>query len=90
MFSMILYKSQIFCNRTFPLMDLNANRSSYVEPIINFLGMKKRDVMEVKVAYEFQKGGNTMPKICWKSQILLILFVFNKIQVSEIVITISH
>lgn len=50
--------------RIFPLMDLNANRSSYVGPIINFLRIKKRDVMEVKVAYEFQKGGNTMLKIC--------------------------
>ena len=50
--------------RIFPLMDLNANRSSYVEPVINFLRMKKREVMEVKVAYEFQKGGNTMLKIC--------------------------
>ena len=50
--------------RIFPLMDLNANRSSYVEPIINFLRIIKRDVMEVKVAYEFQKGGNTMLKIC--------------------------
>jgi hypothetical protein len=45
-------------------MDVNANRSPYVEQVINFLRVKKRDVMEVKVAYEFQKGGNTMLKIC--------------------------
>jgi SAM-dependent methyltransferase len=50
--------------RIFPLMDVNANRSPYVEQVIHFLRVKKRDVMEVKVAFEFQKGGNTMLKIC--------------------------
>ena len=50
--------------RIFPLLDLNAERSSYVEPIIDFLRMRNRNVKEIKVAYEFQKGGNTMLKIC--------------------------
>lgn len=49
--------------RIFPLLDMNADRSSYVEPMIDFL-RTKRDVKEIKVAYEFQKGGNTMLRIC--------------------------
>ncbi len=36
--------------RIFPLLDVNASRSTYVD--------------HVKVPYEFQKGGNTMLKIC--------------------------
>jgi SAM-dependent methyltransferase len=50
--------------RIFPLMDVNAVRSSYVGPIIDTLRKAKRDITEVKVAYEFQKGGNMMLKIC--------------------------
>jgi len=50
--------------RIFPLLDVNANRSPYVDYVIDFLRARKRDVTEVKVAYEFQKGGNTMLKIC--------------------------
>jgi hypothetical protein len=50
--------------RIFPLLDLNADRSSYVDPIIDFLRMRNRNVKEIKVAYEFQKGGNTMLRIC--------------------------
>lgn len=49
--------------RIFPLLDLNADRSSYVEPIIDFLRMRNRNVKEIKVAYEFQKGGNIMLRI---------------------------
>lgn len=49
--------------RIFPLLDVNADRSSYVEPVIDFLKARNRDVKEIKVAYEFQKGGNTMLKI---------------------------
>jgi SAM-dependent methyltransferase len=50
--------------RIFPLLDVNANRSPYVDHVVEFLRAGKRDVTEVKVAYEFQKGGNTMLKIC--------------------------
>ncbi|WP_440947787.1 SAM-dependent methyltransferase [Methanosarcina sp. T3] len=50
--------------RIFPLLDVNAGRSTYVDTVIDFLREKKRDVKEVKVAYEFQQGGNTMLKIC--------------------------
>lgn len=50
--------------RIFPLVDVNANRSPYVDPVIDFLKTERRNVTEVKVAYEFQKGGNTMLKIC--------------------------
>jgi len=50
--------------RIFPLLDVNGKRSPYVDPVIDFLKTGKRDVMEVKVEYEFQKGGNMMLKIC--------------------------
>jgi SAM-dependent methyltransferase len=50
--------------RIFPLLDVNASRSTYVDTVIDFLRERKRDVKEVKVAYEFQKGGNAMLKIC--------------------------
>ena len=50
--------------RVFPLLDVNSNRSPYVDSVFDFLKAAKRDVTEVKVAYEFQKGGNTMLKIC--------------------------
>jgi len=49
--------------RIFPLLDVNGRRSPYVDPAIDFIRAEKRDVTEVKVAYEFQKGGNTMLKI---------------------------
>lgn len=50
--------------RIFPLLDVNASRSTYVDTVIDFLREEKRDVEEVKVAYEFQRGGNTMLNIC--------------------------
>lgn len=50
--------------RIFPLLDVNADRSPYVELIIDSLRARNRDVKEIKVAYEFQKGGNTMLRIC--------------------------
>jgi SAM-dependent methyltransferase len=49
--------------RIFPLLDINASRSIYVDHAIDFLRAGKQDVIEVKVAYEFQKGGNTMLRI---------------------------
>lgn len=49
--------------RIFPLLDVNANRSIYVDRVIEFLRTEKRDVNEVKVAYEFQKGGNMMLRV---------------------------
>jgi len=50
--------------RIFPLLDVDAYRSSYVEPIIDFLRARNRDVKGIKIAYEFQKGGSTMLRIC--------------------------
>jgi len=50
--------------RIFPLLDVNGSRSPYVDPVIDFLRAEKRHVTEVKVAYEFQKGGDTLLKIC--------------------------
>lgn len=50
--------------RIFPLLDVNSNRSIYVDSVIDFLRAEKRDVVEVEVPYEFQKGGNTMLRIC--------------------------
>ena len=49
--------------RIFPLLDVNVNRSLYVDHVIDFLRTGKRNVTEVKVPYEFQKGRNTMLKI---------------------------
>lgn len=49
--------------RVFPLLDFNGNRSQYVDSVLDFLKAEKLDAMEVKVAYEFQKGGNTMLRI---------------------------
>ena len=50
--------------RIFPLLDVNFNRSIYVDRVIDFLRAGKRDVVEAKVAYEFQKSGNTMLRVC--------------------------
>jgi hypothetical protein len=49
--------------RIFPLLDVNANRSIYVDSVVNFLREGMRDVAEVEVPYEFQKGGNKMLRI---------------------------
>ena len=50
--------------RIFPLLDVNANQSPYVDQVIDYLRMEKRETTEVKVSYEFQKHGNTMLRIC--------------------------
>lgn len=44
--------------RIFPLLDVNTNKSSYVEGIIEELRSKRTEVR--KVSYEFQIGGNEM------------------------------
>jgi len=44
--------------RIFPLLDMNANKSSYVRGIIDLLGSERIEVR--KVDYEFQVGGNEM------------------------------
>jgi len=49
--------------RIFPLLDANANRSTYLDPVIRYtksLGLKAE---EETVPYEFQKGGNKMLRI---------------------------
>lgn len=46
--------------RIFPLLDVNVKRSSYVDMIYNHYSNKGKTVIEKKVDYEFQKGGNSM------------------------------
>ena len=45
--------------RIFPLLDANANRSPYVDPVIEMLNVRGVKAVEETVAYEFQRGGNT-------------------------------
>lgn len=49
--------------RIFPLLDLNAVRSIYVDEIISRYKEMDYQVEEKKVDYEFQKGGNTLLEI---------------------------
>jgi hypothetical protein len=49
--------------RIFPLVDTNAKRSPYVDAVILHYLALGFAVDEIKVDYEFQKGGNTMLKI---------------------------
>lgn len=49
--------------RIFPLLDVNALRLEYVDIIIDFHAKMHFCVEEIKVDYEFQKGGNSMLKI---------------------------
>ncbi len=51
--------------RIFPILDYNANRSSYVDPIIDLFTNTGHRVAIEKVPYEFQKGGNQMMRV-WK------------------------
>lgn len=49
--------------RIFPLLDMNATTSPYVNPVVDRFSRKGYDVETVRVNYEFQKGGNLMLKI---------------------------
>ena len=49
--------------RIFPLLDMNANRSIYVDPVKNEFKSKGKTVVEDRVGYEFQRNENTMLKI---------------------------
>lgn len=49
--------------RIFPLLDVYGKRSPYVDAVIGRFIEIGYDVEEVKVDYEFQKGGNAMLKI---------------------------
>lgn len=53
--------------RIFPLLDVNSKRSPYVDRVMAEYSKMNYDVAEVKVDYEFQKGGNTMLKIVSKN-----------------------
>lgn len=53
--------------RIFPLLDVNAVRSPYVNEVIDRYGGSGYYVEEVKVNYEFQKGGNGMLRIAKNS-----------------------
>jgi len=46
--------------RIFPLVDLNANKSEYVTPIIHNFSSKRYIVQIVTVAYHFQRGANQL------------------------------
>ena len=49
--------------RIFPLLDVNANISPYLEPVKEILREQGCLVEEVVVEYEFQKSGNRMLKV---------------------------
>jgi hypothetical protein len=49
--------------RIFPLLDVNGIRPDFVDTVIGQYIKKKYFADELKVNYEFQKGGNTMLKI---------------------------
>ena len=49
--------------RIFPLLDLQGNRSSYLEPLMHKLKQNSYHCQVETVDYEFQKGGNEMLKI---------------------------
>jgi hypothetical protein len=49
--------------RIFPLLNYNAERSSYLDRVISFLEADEFPVEIEKVSYEFQKGGNEMLRI---------------------------
>ncbi len=49
--------------RIFPILDANANRSEYVDEVVRAVESDGRTAAEVRVPYEFQKGGNVMLKI---------------------------
>jgi len=53
--------------RIFPLLDVNADKSPYVSEIINEYRNSGYYVEELKVNYEFQRGGNTMLRITKKA-----------------------
>jgi len=49
--------------RIFPILQLNGERSPYVDPVIQDLSRKGFNVQLQSVAYEFQKGGNQMLRV---------------------------
>jgi len=49
--------------RIFPLLDLNSRKSMHLDEVIGYLLSHGFTVLEEKVNYEFQKGGNTMLRI---------------------------
>ncbi len=49
--------------RIFPLLDANAETSSYLEPVMEQFRAEGRSCEIIPVNYEFQKGGNRMLKI---------------------------
>ena len=49
--------------RIFPILDLNANLSRYVEPMTSHFSANGCRVEIVETAYEFQRGGNQMMTI---------------------------
>jgi hypothetical protein len=50
--------------RIFPLLKLGAGPSPYVKPVIKKIEAMGYETDVIKVDYEFQRGGNTMLKIC--------------------------
>ena len=52
--------------RIFPIVDLNANVSKYLKRTYQYFSSKNIEIEEIKVEYEFQKGGNVMVKFLKK------------------------
>jgi hypothetical protein len=52
--------------RIFPILDLNANPSRYLEPVKEFVHTLGWTTEVIKVNYEFQKNGNRMLRIVEK------------------------
>jgi len=49
--------------RIFPIVDLNNEKSTHLDPIIKILNEKGYETQIIKTNYEFQKGANEMLKI---------------------------
>jgi hypothetical protein len=49
--------------RVFPLLQLGAVRSPHVEPLSQHFRAEGYELVQVRVPYEFQRGGNLMLRI---------------------------
>jgi hypothetical protein len=49
--------------RIFPILDYNANRSPFVDPLVGHLTQAGYRVAIETVDYEFQRGGNQMMRV---------------------------
>ncbi len=49
--------------RIYPILDANANRSAHADLVNRTFNQGCRTVVEERVPYEFQRGGNVMMRI---------------------------